>query len=555
MDSAFLPLTKEDALARGWNDVDIVLVTGDAYVDHPSFGIAVIGRVLEARGYRVGLIAMPDWRTSDAMTVFGKPRLFFGVTAGNVDSMLSRYTAFKRYRSDDPYTPGGQAGLRPERAVILYCNLMKQVYKDVPIVIGGIEASLRRVAHYDFWSDRVRRSMLEDTRANILVYGMGEKQVVTIAERLAKNLSLAGIPGTVMISKQLPEGALLLPAEEDVLASKQCFAEFYKLFYRNRHRVLAQPVAKRYLIHYPPPETTSEELDTIYALPFTRQPHPSYKILIPAFKMIKDSVTSHRGCVSGCSFCSLTLHQGKRIVSRSTQSVLREVQVVAESPNFTGHITDIGGPSANNYGFDCRRKWRCSRESCTNPTLCPHLKFGTDRWIAVLEQASKIKSVSKVTVGSGIRYDLFMRDPDYKPLLKKLVESHISGQMKIAPEHTSPDVLRAMRKESLFNLKEFIQIYRDYNKQLGKRQHLIPYLMSCHPGCRMEDMINMKKEIMATFGFIPNQVQAFIPLPMTIASVIYYAGLDPLTEEHFFVERELNKRLKQHHLFFTREKR
>ena len=554
--SKFIPITKEECEARDWNEVDIVLVTGDAYVDHPSFGVAVIGRVLENQGYRVGIIAMPDWKNPASMALFGKPRLFFGVTSGNVDSMLSRYTAFKRYRSDDPYAPGGEAGHKPERAVIVYCNLIKSVYKDVPIVIGGIEASMRRVLHYDFWSNRVRRSILEDSRADILVYGMGERQVGTIAERIASGESLHGIPGTVIMSKEIPDGAKLLPAEEEAMQSQKSFVEFYRSFYRKQHHVLAQPAGKRYLVHYPPPEDVrADELDDIYELPYIRRPHPAYKKSIPAFDMIRNSVTCHRGCVSGCSFCSLTLHQGKKIVSRTSESVLREIETIASDPDFKGQITDIGGPSANNYGFDCQINWQCSRESCTFPSLCPNLKFGTRAWISLLERAAKIHGVTKVTIGSGIRYDLFMRDPNHKQLLKTLIASHISGQLKIAPEHTSPRVLRAMRKLPLIELTDFIQIFRDVDAAMGKRQHLIPYLMSCHPGTDLDDMKRMKKEILSAFQFMPEQVQSFIPLPMTLSSVIFYTGVDPLTGEEFFVERDMAERRKQHQVFFSRIKK
>lgn len=553
MATKFLPLSREEMPPHWQGEVDIVLVAGDAYVDHPSFGVAVVGRVLEQQGYRVGIIAMPDWKNPAAITVFGKPRLFFGVTSGNVDSMLSRYTAFKRYRSDDPYAPGGEAGHKPERAVIVYCNLIKSVYKDVPLVIGGIEASMRRVVHYDFWSDSVRRSILEDSRADILVYGMGELAIATIAERLAGKAALSGIPGTAIMSRELPPAAaVILPPEEEAMASPAALLEFYRLFYQHQHKILAQPAGKRYLVHYPPVEMSSRRLDEIYELPYARQPHPVYKQSIPAFEMIRHSITAHRGCVSGCSFCSLTLHQGKKIVSRTPASVLREAQKLAADPNFKGHITDIGGPSANNYAFSCRLQWRCPRESCTFPALCPNLEFGTAAWIELLEQARQIPGVKKVTVGSGIRYDLFMRDPAAKKLLKKLLAHHVSGQLKIAPEHTDSTTLRAMRKSPLVSLDEFIRTYRTGNESLGKRQHLLPYLMSCHPGTRLEDMKKMVREILSRFEFLPEQVQAFIPLPMTLSSIIFYTGIDPLTGEKFHVARSAAERRQQHDIFFKR---
>ncbi len=545
---SFLPLTKREMQQKGWDQVDVVLVTGDAYVDHPSFGTAVIARVLENRGLRVGIISMPNWKNPNSITQFGKPRLFFGVTSGNVDSMIANFTAFKMRRSDDPYVPGGKAGHKPNRALIVYCNLIKQIFKNVPIVIGGIEASMRRMVHYDFWSDKVRRSILEDTRADILVYGMGEKQIVEIANRIFKNEELTGINGTVVMAKEAPTKSKLLPSEEDVFNSKEKFIEFYKLFYKHQHKVLAQPAGARFIVQYPPTHISSAELDAIYELPYLRKSHPTYKKEIPAFKMISNSITAHRGCVSGCSFCSLTLHQGKRIVSRSQKSVLKEVEKIAAQSDFKGHVSDIGGPSANNYNFNCKIDWKCNRESCTFPDLCPNLQMKTEDWINLLEKASKINGVKKVTVGSGIRFDLFMADANSETILKKLIKSHISGQLKIAPEHNSSKVLRAMRKTALFSLKEFVESYQKINNEQKKKQHLLPYLMSCHPGTGFKEMKELKNEILSIFKFVPKQVQAFIPLPMTLSSVIYFAGVDPLTDEKFYVERDLGKRRRQHRI-------
>lgn len=553
MNHQFLPVTKKEMEERGWGDVDIVLVSGDAYVDHPSFGPAVIGRVLENLGYRVGIIAMPDWKNPESITAFGRPRLFFGVTSGNIDSMVARYTAFKRLRSDDPYVPGNTSGNKPDRAVIVYCNLIKSVYKDMPVVIGGIEASMRRVAHYDFWSNKVRRSILEDSKATILVYGMGEKAVGTIAERITDGSDLEGIPGTVVMSRDLPEKTMLLPAEEDVIQSKETFIDFYNQFYHNQHRAMAQPAGKRFLLHFPPHHLDEKELDSIYDLPFTRLPHPGYREKIPAYEMIKNSVTCHRGCVSGCSFCTLTLHQGKRIVSRSETSVLKEVERISAAKEFKGHISDIGGPSANNYGFDCKIGWKCPKESCTFPELCPNLILTTEKWVKLLDSASELHGVKLVTVGSGIRYDLFMRDSKSVSLLNRLLKKHVSGQLKIAPEHTDSIVLRAMRKTPLYDLDRFIKEFRGQNRSLGKNQHVLPYLMSCHPGSDFHEMKNLSREIHSVFGFMPDQVQAFLPLPMTISSVVYYTGIDPLTKESFKVVREMNERRKQHQIFFRRK--
>jgi uncharacterized radical SAM protein YgiQ len=548
-DTGFLPVTREEMHGLGWDAVDIVLVTGDAYVDHPAFGSAVIARVLESRGYRVGIIAMPDWRDPQSIDVFGKPGLFFAVTAGAIDSMLARYTAFKKIRNDDPYAPGGFRSHKPERAVIIYCNLIKMLYKEVPIVIGGIEASMRRIAHYDFWDNKVRRSVIEDSRADILVYGMGESQTTEIADRISSGKDLSGIPGTVVMSKKAPENALSLPAEEEAIKNKNSFIELYKLFFINQHRTLYQETGKRFLIHNPAVMIDTQHLNAIYELPYKRRPHPLYKEKIPAFEMIKDSVVCHRGCVSGCSFCSLSLHQGRRIISRSKESVLREVEIIAKEKNFKGYITDIGGPSANMYGFKCLKEWKCKRESCTFPKLCANLKFTTKKWIDLLESASRVKGVKSVTVGSGIRYDILMKDPDHKAALKALVKSHISGQLKIAPESSSERVLRAMRKIPVFELKEFIRLFKDNNSRLGKKQYLIPYLMSCHPGSLYEDMKNTKEDILSLFGFVPEQVQMFIPLPMTLSSVMFYTGIDPLTGERFNTANDMSERRKQHGIF------
>ncbi len=541
----FLPVTRDEIDALRWEYVDVVLVTGDAYVDHPSFGAAAIGRVLEHEGLRVALIPMPAWKSPDDIMRFGKPRLFFGVTSGNVDSMISRFTAFNKVRNDDPYAPGGRAGNRPERAVIVYCNMIRAACRDVPIVIGGIEASMRRFAHYDFWDNRVRRSILQDSRADLLVHGMGEQQVADIARRMQNGSSCSEIPGTSEIRRDVPAGALMLPSEEEVIADKDAYNRFYKLFYENQHRVLAMPAGKRFIVQYPSPEVTGEELDRIYSLPFSRKPHPVYgKDLIPAFEMIKDSVNSHRGCVSGCAFCSLGLHQGKKILPRSRESILEETGIIARNGDFHGHITDIGGPSANMYGTRCSARWDCRRPSCIFPELCKNLKINTQEWLQLLGEAGRISRVRHVTVGSGIRYDLFMRDDP--GLLLELMHNHVSGQLKIAPEHTAPHVLRVMRKSPVYDPGEFAGRFSAGAARLGKKLYIVPYLMSCHPGCTLRDMETMKKDIFAAFHFIPEQVQAFIPLPLTLSSAIYYTGSDPITGEKVFVERDKSGRRRQH---------
>jgi len=551
MSSRFLPLSPDEPGAAKAGEYDVILVSGDAYIDHPTFGPAIIGRVLEAAGYRVGIIAQPDVRDPQSIAIFGKPRLFFGITAGNLDSLVANYTSFLRRRSDDPFSAGGQAGARPDRAVIVYSNLIRRVFKDTPLVIGGLEASMRRVAHYDYWSNRVRRSIIEDTRAAILVYGMGERQVEEIAGRLATGQALDGIPGTVVMSKLAPDGAVVLPAEEDVMHSPEALVHFYKLFYLNQAQLMAQPTGGRFLVHYPADDRFSTaDLDRVYGLPFQRRPHPAYRQEIPAFAMICCSVTAHRGCVSGCSFCALGLHQGKKIIGRSPGSVLREVQEIARQSYFKGQITDIGGPAANMYGFSCRKNWQCRRESCLFPKLCPSLNLDGEKWLDLLQRASRVKGVVKVTVGSGLRHDLLMRAPGAEKLFEILVRSHISGQLKIAPEHTSPQVLQAMRKIPLSPLEDFIAFFKRLNVKAGKKQYLLPYLMSCHPGTGLKEMREMKAEIKSLFGFIPEQVQAFLPLPMTLSSIIYYTGIDPLTGRAYPVERDMTRRRQQHQVFF-----
>ena len=526
----FLATTKDELKGK---EVDIIIVTGDAYVDHPSFGAAIIGRVLEKAGYNVGIISMPDWKNPESITVLGKPRLFFGVTSGNVDSMLNLYTAFKKRRSDDPYVPGGSSGRKPEHALINYCNLIKARFKDVPVVIGGIEASMRRLIHYDFWDNRLRRSIIEDSRADILAYGMAETAVVEIADRMAANKPIEGIPGTLVIERTPPENAVPLPCEEEAMNNPDAFLKTYRLFYENQDRILTQQTGSRFLVYYPQQGMSQGQIDAIYDLPFMYAPHPSYKEPIPAFDMIFGSINAHRGCVSGCSFCSVGLHQGKKIISRSPESVLDEAHRLTGNKIFRKHVKDIGGPSANMYGYGCKSKWRCSRISCIHPELCRNLEINTMPWIKLLGDAARIKGVSRVTVGSGIRYDLLMRDKDSLPALRSLIKSHISGQLKIAPEHTVGHVLRAMRKTPVFDLKEFAGIFKDETGKILKKQYLLPYLMSCHPGCSTNDMLAMKKDIQAVFGFLPKQVQAFIPLPMTLSSVIYFTGCRSFVRRSF----------------------
>jgi uncharacterized radical SAM protein YgiQ len=543
-------MTLEEMRVLGWDSADVIIVTGDAYVDHPAFGTAVIGRVLEKAGYRVAILAQPDWNNPDAIKAFGRPRLFFGVTAGNVDSMLARYTAFKKVRNNDAYSPGGRGGLRPGRATLIYCNLIRSAFKGVPIVIGGIEASMRRLAHYDFWDNKVRRSIILDSRSDLLVYGMGETQIVEAARFLERGQSILGMPGTVEVARAVPPDAVMLPAEEDVMDDKARFLEMYRLVYKNQHRLLAQPSGGRFIIQNPPVEQSREELDDIYNLPFTRDPHLFYSdTLIPAFEMIKCSVTAHRGCVSGCSFCSLGLHQGRRIVSRSAKSIYQEIGEIALKNYFHGHISDIGGPSADMYGYDCLKGWRCGRESCLYPNLCGNLVSGVTEWLSVLGGARQIYGVKHVTVGSGVRFDLLLLKGG-QSALNELARNYIGGQIKIAPEHTSLCVLRAMRKTPCAGLEDFNDAFQRAAKKAGRELYIIPYLMSCHPGCDGREMKEMNEKVLSIFGFIPDQIQAFIPLPMTLSSVIYWTGCDPLSREEYFIERDPLRRRRQHDIFF-----
>lgn len=550
-----IPTSPDEVKDRGWNELDVILVSGDAYVDHHSFGVAVIARVLEAKGYRVAIIDNPDFHDPDSVKLLGRPRLFFGVTGGNIDSVVSRYTSFLTVRNDDPYLPGEGANPRPLRSVISYCNLIKAAYKDVLVVIGGIEASMRRLIHYDYLDNKLRRSILLDSKADLLIYGMGELPIVETAARIEKGLSLSGIAGTVHIEQELPEGDYLsLGTQQEVFASKDSYADYFRITYLEGDRIFVQPEGKRYLVQYPPPVYESGDLDYVYSLPFSGEAPDKYKgRKIKAMEMIADSITSHRGCVSGCAFCSIALHQGRRIISRSRESIMEEVKRMAAKPTFKGHIRDLGGPSANMYGTFCKADWRCKRESCLYPEMCPNLTPQAKLWFSLLDEACKVKGVKHLSIGSGIRYDLLMRD--YPEGLEKLVERYVGGQLKIAPEHTSPAVLRRMRKSPVYPLGRFVKNFRDVTKRLGIKRYLIPYLMSNHPGSDDAAMKEMKKTVEELFGMVPDQVQSFFPLPMTLSSVQYYCGFDPLDRDPLFVNRDKGAKRKQHAVFFEKNAR
>ncbi len=554
----FLPISKEDLKKRGWNELDIILVTGDAYVDHPSYGAALIGRVLEDAGFKVGIIAQPDWRMLDDFKRLGRPKLFFGVTAGNIDSMLARYTANKKIRNVDDYSPGGRALLRPERASIIYANKLQEAFKGVPIVLGGIEASMRRLTHYDYWSDRVRRSLLMDSKADILVYGMGEKQILEIAYRLkdlAGVTSLENINGTVITRKSLDglKDYVLVPSFEEIVQDKDAFNAAFKTIYSESDpisgKAIAQKCGDRFLVQYPPaPPLTTEEMDRIYALPYMRNWHPAYDKDggVPGFETVRNSITSHRGCSGGCSFCSLYLHQGRIIQSRSIKSVVSEIAAIAEDKKFRGTLTDIGGPTANMYMAMCP-SWKetgaCRNKQCLVPEKCKNLTLGYEHSIRLWKELKRMLRVKHVFVGSGVRYDLLI-DRYSDGYLHELCASHVSGQLKAAPEHCTVSVLELMNKPAFAKYEKFIDRFETVNKRLGKKQYLVNYFISGHPGARLEDALELAVYL-AKNHIHPEQVQDYIPLPMTISGSMYYTGKNTLTGKNLYVAKTQSERAMQ----------
>ena len=531
----FLPISKKDLKRRGWSELDIILVTGDAYVDHPAYGAALIGRVLENAGFKVGIIAQPDWRMLDDFKRLGRPKLFFGVTAGNIDSMLAKYTANKKIRNVDDYSPGGRALLRPERASIIYTNKLQEAFKGVPIVLGGIEASMRRLAHYDYWSDKVRRSLLLDSKADILVYGMGEKQILEIAHRLKDSAGITGIEnirGTIIAQRSLDglKNYVLIPSFEEIVQDKDAFNAAFKTIYSESDpisgKAVAQKCGDRFLVQYPPAQPlTTEEMDRIYALPYMRNWHPAYDKDggVPGFETVRNSITSHRGCLGGCSFCSLHLHQGRIIQSRSIESIAREIAAIAEDRKFRGTITDIGGPTANMYMALCpswEKTGACRNKRCLVPEKCKNLTLGYKHSIRLWSELKKIPRVKHVFVGSGVRYDLLI-DRYSDRYLHELCVSHISGQLKVAPEHCTGSVLELMNKPAFAKYEKFIDRFETVNKRLGKKQYLVNYFISGHPGARLEDAFELAVYL-AKNHIHPEQVQDYIPLPMTISGSMYY---------------------------------
>ncbi|WP_424359976.1 YgiQ family radical SAM protein [Methanocella sp. MCL-LM] len=544
-------MTREEMKALGWDRCDIVIVSGDAYVDHPSFGVAIIGRVLEKAGFRVGIIAQPDVSDKAAFSRLGEPRLCFCVTSGNVDSMVNNYTANKRLRSDDDYSPGNKPHMRPDRAVTVYCNKIRESYKSIPVIIGGIEASLRRFAHYDYWDDKVRQSILADAPADLIVYGMGEKAIVEVTSRLDRGEQIAGITdvrGTTYKTRDISglTGFVELPDFKTVSTDKRAFAKAFKAFYDEQDpyhgHIMVQRHPKTIIVQNPPAlPLTTPELDAIYDLPYTRYPHPSYKEEIPAIRTVMFSITSHRGCFGGCAFCAITAHQGRMIQSRSPESIIREVKALTKLPEFKGTISDIGGPTADMYMLGCSKRstqGMCKDKLCLFPEACPNLKKDHSQLISLLNEVKKVPGVKNVFIGSGIRYDLAMQDEQY---LYQICRQNVSGQLKVAPEHVSKKVTDAMCKPSIEAYDRFVNKYRDINKELGKDQYIIPYFISAHPGCTVKDAVQLA-EYVRDMGYYVEQVQDFTPTPATLSTCLYYTGYNPYTCEEVYVPRSVEER-------------
>ncbi len=556
MEMNFLPMSIKEVKRRGWEELDIILITGDAYVDHSSYGTAVIGRVLEKRGYRVGIISQPDWRDTKDFQKLGKPKLFFGITAGNMDSMVANYTANKKPRKKDDYSPGGQAGLRPDRAVIVYANRIREAFGDVIIVIGGIEASLRRFAHYDWWDNTVRRSIIFDARADILVYGMGERQIIEIADRIKQGKGLKHILGTATIAKDvedsIKEGTdfIEIPSYEEVKNDKEKFNEAFRLIYTNqdpfRGKTIIQKHGNRYLVQYPPqPPLSEREMDEIYELPYTRNPHPSYDASggIPGFETVRFSIISHRGCCGECSFCGLYMHQGRIVQSRSKHSILKEAKLISERKDFRGTITDVGGPTANLYKAKCPlwdKKGACINRKCLIPKKCNNLKLGLRDCIDLYKEILNISKVKHVFIESGIRYDL-ISGKDGEEYLVAICKNHISGQMKVAPEHCVDRVLKLMNKPPIECYERFVERFKEVNAKLKKDQYLVHYFITAHPGSTLEDAYAMSRYLKKK-NIYPEQIQDFMPLPMTTSGCMYYTEIDPFTGEKIYVAKTFKER-------------
>ena len=576
----FLPTTKKELEIRGWDEVDVVLFSGDAYVDHPSFGAAVIGRVIESEGWRVAIVPQPDWRGAHRdFTKMGRPRRFFAISAGCMDSMVNHYTANKRLRSNDAYTPDGKAGMRPDRATITYAKIIKQLYPDVPLVIGGIEASLRRFSHYDYWHDSYHRSILADTGADLLIYGMGEKPVRELVRRMSAGATIADchdmrqvgyLTYSPPVLGGVPEGGggsqlIELASHEECAKNKKISAATFRIIEEESNKlnqtILVQKVGESYVVVNPPyPPMITEELDAVYELPFTRQPHPKYKgKTIPAFDMIRWSVNTHRGCWGGCAFCTISMHQGKFVVSRSLNSILKEVKTLANDPDFKGYLSDLGGPSANMYmmrGKNQELCAKCKRPSCAFPSVCKNMNTDHRPLLDMYAAVDALPCIKKSFIGSGVRYDVVMHRTDSEEVnrtnteyARELIKNHVSGRLKVAPEHTSDRVLSVMRKPSFSLFKQFKQIFDRVNESEHLNQQIIPYFISSHPGCEPIDMAELAIET-KRLNFQLEQVQDFTPTPMTLATEMYHTGLDPYTLKPVYVARTKDDKLAQRQFFF-----
>ncbi len=554
----FLPVSKKEMLDRGWECCDFVYVIGDAYVDHPSFGHAIISRVLEHAGYTVGIISQPNWKDSSSIDVFGRPRLGFLVSGGNMDSMVNHYSVTKHRRKTDAFTPGGVMGKRPDYATVVYCNLIRQTYKDVPILIGGIEASLRRLAHYDYWSESMKRSILMDAQADLLLYGMGEKSIVEAADALNSGLNIRDITyidGTVFRTEQLDDSlpTVMLPSYDELKRNKHCYAESFKVQYGNcdpfTAKRLAEPYGKEYVVQNPPQKPlTTQEMDGIYDLPYMRTWHPSYTKAggVPAIEEVKFSLVSNRGCFGACSFCALTFHQGRIIQVRSHESIIKEAELMVKDPTFKGYIHDVGGPTANFRHPACEKqltKGACGGRQCLYPTPCKNMRADHSDYITLLRKLRKIPGVKKVFVRSGIRFDYLLADKK-DTFFKELVQHHISGQLKVAPEHVADAVLDRMGKPRNCVYNRFVDKYFALNKQYAMNQFLVPYLMSSHPGSTLKEAIELA-EYIRDMGYNPEQVQDFYPTPSTLSTVMYYTGLDPRTMDKVYVPTDPHEKAMQ----------
>ena len=555
MAKGFLPVTPQEVKALGWDQPDFVYVTGDAYVDHPSFGLAIISRVLEANGYRVAMLPQPDWHSCEDFKRFGRPRLGFLVTAGVIDSMVNHYTAAKKKRSEDVYSPGGRAGYRPDRATAVYANRIREAYGSVPIVIGGVEASLRRFAHYDYWSDRVRNSMLVDSCADVLMFGMGERSILKVAEYIDSGRDFADmrIPGTCVMSRVVPEGFLEIASMEETAASKRVYAEAFKAQYDQQDPVRGKPIAqkhgKRYLLqNVPDMPLTRAEMDAVYALPYKRAWHPMYDQSggIPALQEVQFSISHVRGCFGACNFCALTFHQGRIVTSRSKESILAEGKLLTKLPGFKGYIHDVGGPTANFREPACAKQLKCGAcrdRQCLFPQPCKNMKADHREYIEILRDLRAVEGVKKVFVRSGIRFDYVLKDTK-SGFLNELVRHHISGQLKVAPEHVSPRVLSYMGKPENDVFEDFVRRYRQANENAHMDQYLVPYLMSSHPGSTMDDAIQLACYLKKS-GLRPEQVQDFYPTPGTMSTAMFYTGLDPRDMKPVYVPRDPTEKAMQ----------